>query len=124
LPEEIGLRREVAKLYTKYLDENPLLVTPYVPEEILPAWACYSLLTESDEERAAMIQKLKEANIPVAVYYSPPLYLQEGLADLRYQEGDFPVSDDYATRNFSIPLHPYLASKDLEEVADLLNDWQ
>jgi UDP-2-acetamido-2-deoxy-ribo-hexuluronate aminotransferase len=124
LPEEIGLRREIAKLYTKYLDENPLLVTPYVPKDVLPVWSRYSLLTESDEERSTMIHQLEEASIPVSIYYAPPLYLQEALSDLQYREGDFPVSDDYATRIFSIPLHSYLASKDLEAVADLLNDWQ
>jgi dTDP-4-amino-4,6-dideoxygalactose transaminase len=123
LPEEIRLRQEVAKLYTKYLDENPLLVTPYVPKEVLPVWARYSLLTESDEERSALIRKLKNASIPVAIYYPKPLYLQEDFSYLHYREGDFPISDDYATRIFSIPLHPYLTAKDQEEVADLLNDW-
>jgi UDP-2-acetamido-2-deoxy-ribo-hexuluronate aminotransferase len=123
LPDEIRLRQEVAKLYTKYLDENPLLVTPYVPKEVLPAWSRYSLMTESDEERSTLIQKLKNASIPVAIYYPKPLYLQEDFSYLQYQEGDFPISDDYTTRIFSIPMHPYLTSKDQEEVADLLNDW-
>ena len=123
LPDEIRLRQEVAKLYTKYLDENPLLVTPYVPKEVLPVWSRYSLMTESDEERSTLIQKLKNASIPVAIYYPKPLYLQEDFSYLHYQEGDFPISDDYATRIFSIPMHPYLTSTDQEEVADLLNDW-
>jgi len=43
---------------------------------------------------------------------------------LRYREGDFAVSEDYATRIFSVPMHPYLTSKDQEEIAYLLNDWE
>jgi len=123
-PEEIALRQGVAKLYHQFLDENPLLVTPYVPDGLTSAWFRYSLLTESDEDRSNMLGKLKNAEIPAEIYYARPLYLQPVFAGLRYREGDFPVSDDYATRIFSVPMHPYLTSKEQEEIADLLNDWE
>lgn len=124
LPEEIKLRREVAKLYTKYLDENPLLVTPYVPEGVFPVWSRYSLLTESDEDRSNMIKKLKDAGFAVGIYYARPLYLQDNLSDLQYREGDFPVSDDYASRIFSVPMHAKLTITEQENIADILNDWE
>lgn len=123
-PEELNLRQGIARLYTKYLDENPLLVTPYIPNSVCSAWSRYSLLTESDDERAVLIRKLREANIPVAVYYSHPLYLQDACSDLQYRKGAFPVSDDYAERIFSVPMQPNLTAKDQEDIADLLNDWE
>jgi len=124
LPNEIRLRREMAKLYMKYLEENPLLVTPYVPKGVFPVWSRYALLTESDEERSAMLKKLENAGFLAEIYYARPLYLHDDLTDLQYCEGDFPVSDDYASRIFSIPLHARLTSKEQEGIADLLNDWQ
>ncbi len=124
LSDEIRLRQEIARLYTKYLDENPLLITPYVPQGVFPVWLRYSLLTESDEERSIMLKKLEEAGFPAEIYYARPLYLRDDLTDLQYREGDFPVSDDYASRIFSVPLHPKLTSKEQEEIADLLNDWE
>jgi len=124
LPNEIRLRREMANLYMKYLEENPLLVTPYVPKGVFPVWSRYALLTESDEERSAMLKKLKDAGFLAEIYYARPLYLHDDLTDLQYHEGDFPISDDYASRIFSIPLHAKLTSKEQEGIADLLNDWQ
>ncbi|MDX9745680.1 MAG: DegT/DnrJ/EryC1/StrS family aminotransferase [Syntrophales bacterium] len=124
LPEEIRLRRKLARLYTKYLDDNPLLVTPYVPRNVLPVWSRYSLLTESDEERSVMLKKLERAGFTTGIYYDRPLYLHDDFADLQYREGDFPVSDDYASRIFSIPLHPGLTAQEQERILDLLNDWE
>lgn len=124
LPGEIRLRREMAGLYMKYLEENPLLVVPYVPKGVLPVWSRYVLLTESDEERSAMLKKLKNAGFLAEIYYARPLYLHDDLTDLQYCEGDFPVSDDYTLRIFSVPLHAKLTSKEQENIADLLNDWE
>jgi len=124
LPDEIRMRREVAKLYMKYLEENPLLVVPYVPKGVFPVWSRYALLTESDEERSVQLKKLKEAGFCAEIHYARPLYLHDALTDLQYCEGDFPISDDYASRIFSIPLHVKLTPKEQEDIADLLNDWQ
>ena len=123
-PEEIALRQDIAGRYTQFLDENPLLVTPYVPDGVTSAWFRYSLLTESEEDRLKMLKKLKEAEIPAEIHYAGPLYLQPAFADLQYRDGDFPVSNDYATRIFSVPMHPYLTSKEQEEIAYVLNDWE
>jgi len=123
-PEEIALRQGIAGLYTRFLDGNPLLVTPYVPGGVTSAWFRYALLTESDEDRSNMLKKLGEADIPAEIHYARPLHLQPVFGGLRYREGDFAVSEDYATRIFSVPMHPYLTSKDQEEIAYLLNDWE
>jgi dTDP-4-amino-4,6-dideoxygalactose transaminase len=124
LPIEIRQRHEAAALYTKYMDENPLLITPYVPAQVFPSWASYVLLTESDEDRKVMLEKLKEAGFPPRVLYAKPLYLLAEYTDLQYREGDFPVSEDYAQRMFDLPIYADLNTKDQEKIADLLNDWQ
>ncbi len=123
-PAEISRRREIAHRYTTYLDANPLLVTPYALRGVSPAWSRYCLLTESDEDRAKILEKLGKADIALQEGCGDVLPFLPESADLQYRAGDFPVSEDYATRLFPIPLHSELTAGDLEHVADILNDWE
>jgi UDP-2-acetamido-2-deoxy-ribo-hexuluronate aminotransferase len=54
------------------------------------------------------------------VYYPTPLHLQTAFAFMGYRKGAFPVSEDYAHRVFSLPMHPYLTPAEQEKVASLL----
>lgn len=119
-PEEVELRQQVAQRYTDLLASCSGLRTPSIPPGYLSAWAQYSLLAENGDHRAAIQQKLKEAGIPTAIYYPKPLHLQTAFAALRYQLGDFPVSEDYATRIFSLPMHPYLQAAEQKRITGLL----
>jgi dTDP-4-amino-4,6-dideoxygalactose transaminase len=86
----------------------------------MSVWAQYSLLAASEGQRAAMQQNLKEAGIPTAIYYPRPLHLQTAFASLGYKEGDFPVSEDFAKRIFSLPMHPYLSAEEQEHIVQVI----
>lgn len=120
-PEEILMRQEVAGRYTSLLrsDDSPV-VCPGIPDGYLSAWAQYSVLAKEGVERPELLRRLKDAGIPTAVYYPKPLHFQEAFADLGYMEGDFPVSEQYAKRIFSLPMHPYLQAGDQERIASVL----
>ncbi|MBU2235300.1 MAG: DegT/DnrJ/EryC1/StrS family aminotransferase, partial [Proteobacteria bacterium] len=117
-PEEIGLRQEVAARYNKLL--SGAVVTPAIPDGYRSAWAQYSILARDTVGRATLMEKLKAAGIPTAVYYKKPLHRQTAFAGLGYREGDFPASDDCARRILSLPMHPYLAAEDQRRIADIL----
>jgi dTDP-4-amino-4,6-dideoxygalactose transaminase len=34
--------------------------------------------------------------------------------------GDFPISEEICKRNFSLPMHPYLAEEEQQKIAGLL----
>jgi UDP-2-acetamido-2-deoxy-ribo-hexuluronate aminotransferase len=120
--EEIALRNQVAKRYTDLITRHSSLVTPFIPEGMKSVWAQYSVLAKNSNERQGLIQKLKMASIPTAVYYPKPLHLQTAFAFLGYTEGQFPVSEDCAGRIFSLPMHPYLKLEDQERIARFLKD--
>jgi dTDP-4-amino-4,6-dideoxygalactose transaminase len=120
-PKEIELRQEAATRYSELLSDlgnGPL--TPHVPSEYQSVWAQYSILAKDLEQRSELQNKLKEAGIPTAIYYPKPLHLQTAFQELGYKEGDFPVSEDYSGRIFSLPMHPYLTEKDQEQIAKSL----
>jgi UDP-2-acetamido-2-deoxy-ribo-hexuluronate aminotransferase len=120
--EEIELRNEVAKRYTDLVTRYSSLVTPFIPGGMKSAWAQYSVLAKNSTDRQNLIQKLKEASIPTAIYYPKPLHLQTAFAFLGYKEGQFPISEDCARRIFSLPLHPYLKPEDQERIAKILQE--
>ena len=115
-PEEIELRQQVADRYSSLLTPHSSLLTPNVPEGYKSAWAQYSLLAENKAQRAALMDKLKAAGIPTAIYYPKPLHLQTAFAFLGYAPGAFPASEAAANRIFSLPMHPYLQKEDQRQV--------
>lgn len=119
-PGEVELRQTVAQRYTDLLSaihDSPYTISvPYIPAGYKSVWAQYSILARDDAHRAAFLEKLKVAGIPTAIYYPKPLHLQTAFAPLGYTPGAFPVSEDAASRIFSLPMHPYLAQADQESI--------
>ena len=115
-PEEIELRQEVANRYSELLPNNGVLAIPPNPEGVKSAWAQYSVLFESEVLRNSCQGKLKEANVPTAIYYPKPLHLQTAFASLGYKEGDFPASETVSKLILSLPMHPYLTVEDQQRV--------
>ena len=113
--EEIGLRQEVAARYDRLLAGT--VKTPTVRPGNVSAWAQYSV---QHPRRDEIIQKLREHNIPTAIYYPIPLHLQGAFADLGYKENDFPVAEKAAREIFSLPMHPYLGAAEQESIAKII----
>ncbi len=113
--EEIQLRQEAAQRYSRNF-ETAEIKAPEIPDDCLSAWAQYSVLAKDEGHRSDVQGKLKEADIPTAIYYPRPLHLQTAFASLGYQEAAFPVSEECASRIFSLPMHPYLKEADQERI--------
>ena len=113
--QEVTARQRVARNYSEAL--KSLVVAPSVAPDCTSVWAQYSVLSE---HREPLLQKLKEAQIPTAIYYPLPLHLQKAFAHLGYQPGDFPVSEGASRRIFSLPMHPYLGPADQDRIIQVL----
>jgi dTDP-4-amino-4,6-dideoxygalactose transaminase len=120
-PEEIELRQQVARQYTRLLNQQAVVQVPMVPAEMKSAWAQYSVLAKDETQRTQLQSTLKETGIPTAIYYPKPLHLQTAFKSLGYKEGDFPISEDFSSRIFSLPMHPYLSNSDQEIIAKILS---
>jgi UDP-2-acetamido-2-deoxy-ribo-hexuluronate aminotransferase len=124
-PEEVMLRQNVAKRYNELLSSSPpvedTIKKPLIQNNFLSVWAQYSLLSKNAHHRAEIQEKLKAAGIPSAIYYPRPLHLQTAFADLNYKEGAFPVSEDFSSRIFSLPMHPYLEAEDQQKIANVIS---
>jgi UDP-2-acetamido-2-deoxy-ribo-hexuluronate aminotransferase len=120
-PEEIELRQQVARRYGRLLNQQAEVQAPAVPEEMISAWAQYSVLAKDETHRGRLQANLKERSIPTAIYYPKPLHLQTAFKSLGYEEGDFPISEDFSGRIFSLPMYPYLSDSDQEVIVKILS---
>ena len=117
-PEELKLRDMAAQKYTERIQS---VKTPVIPNGYKSAWAQYSVLAESSEHRSELQARLKENNIPSVIYYPKPLHLQTAYEELGHRVGDFPRSEGFSQRIFSLPMHPYLSSENIELITNVLN---
>ena len=113
LPSELEARQRVAERYSAGLGN--VVEVPFVPEGYTSAWAQYSVLSDN---RAPILQGLKEAGIPTAIYYPKPLHMQTAYAGLGYRDGEFPISEHASERIFSLPMHPYLDEETQRTIID------
>jgi UDP-2-acetamido-2-deoxy-ribo-hexuluronate aminotransferase len=113
--QEVQERQRVAQQYQEAL--HPSVEVPYVAPECTSVWAQYSVLSD---QRDHLLEKLRAAQIPTAIYYPLPLHLQKAFAHLGYKPGDFPVSEGAARRIFSLPMHPYLGQSDQARIIEAL----
>lgn len=119
-PDEMEKRQRVATDYANILDER--LVLPYVPTSHMSAWAQYSVLAKDTMHRSRVMEALKAEGIPSMIYYQKPLHMQEAFADMsHHQTIACQVSEEVASRIFSLPMHPYLLKTEIERIADVIN---
>jgi UDP-2-acetamido-2-deoxy-ribo-hexuluronate aminotransferase len=114
LDDEIARRQTVAQAYTRLFNDAGLATTPFVESHNVSAWAQYTLQVDN---RADVQQALKAAGIPTAVHYPIPLNRQPAVADTA---ATLPVGDAVAERVISLPMHPYLATQEIEGVVNRL----
>ncbi|WBU90944.1 DegT/DnrJ/EryC1/StrS family aminotransferase [Cellulophaga omnivescoria] len=71
-----------------------------------------------NNDRDALVKHLQSKDIPCGVYYPIPLHLQKAYKDSRYNEADFPVTNQLVKEVISLPMHTEL---DDEQIAYITN---
>jgi len=117
---EVKQRQLVSKRYYDLLKDVDYLTLPHIPSGFKSAWAQYSVLAKNEEHREILRNKLKNKGVDTAIYYPKPLHLQDAFRSLCHEPGDFPISEDYSKRIFSLPMHPYVTFEEQQKIAEVL----
>ena len=113
--QEMEQRQEVAGRYHTLLEG--VVGFQEVREWAWSAWAQFAVL---HPRRDALMEALKQAGIPSAIYYPIPLHLQPVFARWGGKRGDCPVSERLAGEIFALPFDPWMTAREQEEVAAVL----
>lgn len=112
------LRSHFAKMYTEQLKD--VVTTPETPADRKHIFHQYTIRTERRDD---LLNYLKAAGIPSAIYYPVPLHLQKAYQNLGYKHGDFPVAEKLSTDVLSLPMHPHLKEEEVEFVASRIREF-
>ena len=115
---ELDAVNQAAAWYTERLKEN--YVTPTVLDGFYSSWAQYTILAADREERDLLQKKLKEQGIPSMVYYPRGLHQQEAYRWMGLDDEMYPNTIEATKRVLSLPMHPYLMEKQVDEVTTVL----
>jgi dTDP-4-amino-4,6-dideoxygalactose transaminase len=108
--DEIAARNRVADRYGDGLGD--LVAVPKVIDGGVSVWAQYTIEVANRDGLAA---HLREQGIPTAVYYPIPIHRQGVYAGYP-QPGGLPVTEAKSGVVISLPMHPYLAPDDQDQI--------
>ncbi|NVN17951.1 aminotransferase class I/II-fold pyridoxal phosphate-dependent enzyme [Muricauda sp. HICW] len=74
-------------------------------------------------KRDELVQHLNDKDVPCGVYYPVPLHKQKAYADDRYNEDDFPVTNQLVNEVISLPMHTELDDEQIEYITGLVIDY-
>ena len=108
-------RRGVAARYDRLFDGGRVS-TPEPMAYSRHVYHIYAIRTRQRESWQKSLQAQQE--IQTGIHYPIPVHLLPAYADLGYQVGQFPHSEQAANEVLSLPMYPELSSADCEKVAD------
>ena len=108
---ELGQRERIGARYSTALRDS--CTVPAVAPDNTHVYAQYTIRLP---ERDRVAAQLKARGIPTAVYYPKCLHEQPVFSTLGYHWGDFPESEKASREVLSLPMHPFLAEADQEQI--------
>lgn len=123
LPEFLQRRRYLAKRYNELLADLPLTL-PYQIEGTNSSWHLYVACFREDAsltKKERLFQEMKKHGITLNMHYIP-VHLQPYYQNMGFVHGDFPVSEAYYEKAFTLPLYYGLSDEEQVTVVEALRD--
>jgi dTDP-4-amino-4,6-dideoxygalactose transaminase len=111
-------RQSAAAKYSAAFAGHANIITPVVKGDAHSHVFHQYTLRIVNANRDGLMQHLLDKGIPCAIYYPIPLHSQKAYLDARYNEADFPVTNQLVTEVLSLPMHTEL---DDEQITFITN---
>lgn len=116
-------RRAAARKYTRAFAGEEKIITPLVCDNCdCHVFHQYTLVLK-DVDRDGLVKHLQSKDIPCGVYYPIPLHKQKAYQDDRYNEADFPVTNQLVKECISLPMHTELDDEQIKFITDAVKEF-
>ncbi|MEP0266169.1 DegT/DnrJ/EryC1/StrS family aminotransferase [Dokdonia sp.] len=116
-------RRDAARKYTAAFTSEEKIITPTICDHCdCHVFHQYTLRVK-DTDRDALVAHLQANEIPCGVYYPIPLHRQKAYLDDRYDEADFPVTNQLVQDVISLPMHTELDDEQIAFITTTIIDF-
>ena len=126
---EIIKRNKIAEKYKKIFKTlNTNIKLPKVLPKTRSTWAQFTIQLPEGCNRDELQVKMKDKNIPTAIYYPIPIHCQIPYKSFPTSSDNLKITNILSNNVISLPMHPYLTTKNIEYIAqslhDILNDYK
>ena len=116
-------RKEAANRYNDAFKDEAHIETPVRKGDYdTHVYHQYTLKIKNGK-RDALAKHLQEKGIPFGIYYPIPLHKQKAYADSRYNESDFPVTNQLVQEVLSLPMHTELDNEQIDYISKTILDF-
>jgi UDP-2-acetamido-2-deoxy-ribo-hexuluronate aminotransferase len=115
-PDELQKRDAIAARYSRALKDHVRAV-PTVIAGGFSNWAQYTI---EHDRRDALAAHLKTKGVPTAIYYPIPIHCQDVYSVYPKAPQGLPVTEAIRDRVLSLPMHPYLAEAEQNQVIEAI----
>lgn len=115
LDEYIANRQRAAQYYNEFFSQVDGVITPALDPKSNHVFHQYTLKIEGLDQFAIQ-EYLKKRDVPAMIYYPMPLHSQEAYDAARYEDEDFPVTNDLCRCVISLPMHTELDNEQLNYI--------
>lgn len=112
-------RRRIAK---RYCDEirNEKIILPEVADSVKHVYHIFAIRCEQRDE---LENYLKERGIATNKHYPIPIHLQDAYIDLNITKGSYPIAENIARTELSIPLYYGMKESEIDYIIQTLNQY-
>lgn len=112
-------RERIASRYLKGIN-NPKVKLPERNPEGTHAWHIFALLAEN---RYALKKYLDNKGIGYQCHYPVAMHLHKAYCDLGYAKGNFPVAEQNAAQELSLPIFYGMSDEQVQYIIDAVNEF-
>ena len=112
-------RRAHAAAYGTLLSENGLTLPTELPGN-RHVYHVYAVLTSRRKE---LMDSLNSQGVQTGIHYPFPVHLLPAYSDLNYSAGQFPVSENIASQELSLPMFPEMTDSQIQAVGQAVAEF-
>ena len=109
----ISLRQKIAERYLDAFSQIDIAL-PYVDPQSRSSWHLFPIQLNAEKyvnRKIEIFHRFKENGIGLNVHYIP-IHTQPYFQKLGFKKGDFPFSEQYYKRAFSLPIYPSMTDRE------------
>ncbi len=120
---ELIKRNKIAETYKKLFKTlNTNIKLPHIIPEARSSWAQFTIQLPKNCDRGKIQFKMKEMNIPTAIYYPIPIHAQIPYKNFPKSPDNLENTNALSNNVISLPMHPYLTRENVEYISQSLHD--
>lgn len=110
-------RTKIALFYSSRLADLPQVTMPVITDWSQSIWHIFPIL---HPKRDHLKQYLFEKGIDTLIHYPIPPHLSDAYVDLGFQKGSFPIAEQIALSELSLPMGPHLTLEEADFVVEAI----